>query len=87
MICVEVVVLILLLLMMLLMNWKITIAVFIAVSTLIIVLRKIIEPREKKLGVQSNEQYVKMLKAVYQAFDGIKEIKAMNREEQFLDVY
>ena len=87
MMCVEVVVLILLLLMMLLMNWKVTIAVFIAVSTLIIVLRKIIEPREKKLGVQSNEQYVKMLKAVYQAFDGIKEIKAMNREEQFLDVY
>lgn len=87
MMCVEVVVLILLLLMMLLMNWKVTIAVFIAVSTLIIVLRKIIEPIEKKLGVQSNEQYVKMLKAVYQAFDGIKEIKAMNREEQFLDVY
>ena len=87
MICVEVVVLILLLAMMLLMNWKVTIVVFLAVSALILLLRFFIEPKEKEIGILANEQYIKMLRAVYQAFDGIKEIKAMNREGQFLNVY
>ena len=87
MICVEVVVLILLLAMMLLMNWKVTIVVFLAVSALILLLRFFIEPKEKEIGILANEQYIKMLRSVYQAFDGIKEIKAMNREGQFLNVY
>lgn len=87
MMSVEVIVLILLLFIMLMMNWKVTLIIFVAVSLLIFILRKWIEPRQKEIGIKSNEQYIKMLKSVYQAFDGIKEIKAMNREDEFLNVY
>lgn len=83
----ELVVMTLLVGVMLVMNWKITVFILVLVGSLSLLLRVLIAPRLTKIGAESNYQYTKMLQAVKQAFEGIKEIKVMQREQAFLDVY
>lgn len=83
----EIVVLILLMAVMLYTNWKITVFTAFLIGSVSFVLRLLIAPRLTKVGDESNHQNIRMLKAVKQAFEGIKEIKVMQREPYFLSVY
>lgn len=83
----ELVVLVLLMLVMLYTNWKITVFTLFLVGSVSFLLRLVLAPRLTKVGEESNEQYTKMLKAVKQALEGIKEIKVMQKEQAFLDIY
>jgi len=83
----ELVVLVLLMLVLLIMNWKITVLTVVLVGGTSLVIRKPLAKRLTRVGDESNHQYTKMLQAVKQSFEGIKEIKIMNREEAFLNVY
>lgn len=83
----ELVVMSLLMLVMLYTNWQVTLLTLFLVGSVSFLLRIFIAPRLTKIGDESNYQYTKMLKAVKQAFEGIKEIKVMQREQAFLDIY
>ena len=83
----EMVVLVLLLFVMLFMNWRITILTFLLTGSISFILKKLITPQLTKIGRDSNNEYTKMIKAVKESLDGIKEIKLMQREDAFLDVY
>lgn len=83
----ELVVLVLLMAVMLYTNWKITVFTVFLIGSVSFVLRLFIAPRLTRVGDESNRQNMRMLKAVKQAFEGIKEIKVMQREQYFLDVY
>ena len=83
----EMVVLVLLLFVMLFMNWRITILTFLLTGSISVILKKLITPKLTKIGRESNNEYIKMLKAVKESIDGIKEIKLMQREKAFLDIY
>jgi len=83
----ELVVMVLLIVAMLIMNWQITIFIFVLVGSLSLLLRIIIAPRLTKIGAESNRQHARMLQAVKQAFEGIKEIKVAQTEEAFLQLY
>ena len=83
----EVVVFALLMLVLLFMNWKITVLTVVLVGGTSLIIRKSIAKKLTQVGDESNHQYTKMLQAVKQSFEGIKEIKIMNREEAFLNVY
>lgn len=84
---IEAVVMILLLFLMIIVNWQITIVTFFLIGGTSLLLRKLIAPKLTKLGKDSNDEYIKMLQAVKGAFNGIKEIKLMQREQAFLDIY
>lgn len=83
----EAVVTVLLLFLMFAVNWQITIITFVFIGSVSLLLRKLIAPKLTEIGTKSNDEYIKMLRAVKDSFSGIKKIKLMQREQSFLNIY
>lgn len=72
---------------MLFVNAPLTLIVGLVMLSLILVMKKLINPKMSAYGKASNDAYESMLTCVSQAINGIKEVKVFGSEEYFIEEY
>ena len=69
------------------MDWKVAVIIGGLFAVTILLFQRMITPKVQQLGKISDRYYKRMIRCIRQPVDGIREVKIMHSEEEFLERY